>query len=87
MYLPFDPVILLLGMYLTDTSALIKMIYVQGYSLLLCLKSKRLETTQVSISRGVGNETMVHAHNGILGSCKKPRDALIEKDRSFNLVL
>lgn len=29
MYLPFDPAVLLLGIYLTDTSAHIKMIY--GY--------------------------------------------------------
>ena len=70
MYLPFDPAIPLLGLYLKEPKTLIG----KNRSPLHCsviYNHQDMEAAQVSISRWVDKTTMGYLDNGILLGCKK----------------
>ena len=72
MELPYDPMILFLGIYLKKPETLILKIYM--HSCVHCsiiYNQQDLETAQVSISRWVDKKAMVHLHSGILLCHKK----------------
>lgn len=77
MYLPFDPAVLLLGIYLTDTSAHIKMIYgyLKFFTIALFVKVKDGNNPGIYQQRSGQLNYGICTH-GILGSWKKQRESM-----------
>ena len=71
--LPCDPAIPLLGIYPEKTRTQ-KDTYTPNVHCSTLLKSQDMETTEMTIDRGVDPEDVVHTHNGLLLSHSKERN-------------